>query len=104
MKFTHLSDGELAELAARIDAELTRRAILASEPAGAELVVTTQGCFRCEFVRCGKSRCRCSSTSYRHGPYWYRYYRRAGRLVSKYVGKKLPNSVQLEFDVDQQKR
>lgn len=48
----------------------------------------TQGriTFRQEMVRCGKDGCtRCP-----HGPYWYAYWREAGRTRSRYVGKTLP--------------
>jgi hypothetical protein len=42
--------------------------------------------FRQEMVRCGKDGCtRCP-----HGPYWYAYWREAGRTRSRYVGKELP--------------
>ena len=45
--------------------------------------------FRQESVRCGKQGCR----SCPHGPYWYAYYREAGRLRSRYIGKDLPSGV-----------
>ncbi|MDH5371844.1 MAG: hypothetical protein OEX97_02755 [Acidimicrobiia bacterium] len=36
-------------------------------------------------IRCGKPNCtRCP-----HGPYWYAYWREAGRRKSRYVGKLL---------------
>lgn len=42
--------------------------------------------YRLEHVRCGKRGCtRCP-----HGPYWYAYWREAGRLKSRYIGKNLP--------------
>jgi len=51
------------------------------QPAG-EAKVT----YRLEHVRCGKPGCtRCP-----HGPYWYAYWREAGRLKSRYIGKNLP--------------
>jgi hypothetical protein len=28
--------------------------------------------WRQEYRKCGKLNCRCASTEYRHGPYWYR--------------------------------
>jgi hypothetical protein len=38
---------------------------------------------RRQWVRCGKENCtRCP-----HGPYWYAYWREAGRRRSRYVGK-----------------
>ena len=43
--------------------------------------------YRCEAVRCGKPRCKCTSGAL-HGPYWYAYYRDPGsRLRSTYIGK-----------------
>jgi hypothetical protein len=42
--------------------------------------------YRQELVRCGRPTCtRCP-----HGPYWYAYWREAGRRRSRYVGKELP--------------
>lgn len=40
--------------------------------------------YQLERVHCGK---KCNGCP--HGPYWYGYYRSAGRVVSKYVGKTL---------------
>lgn len=31
-----------------------------------------------------------------HGPYWYRYYRRDGAMVSEYVGKEIPAELATE--------
>jgi hypothetical protein len=43
--------------------------------------------FRQEHVRCGREGCtRCP-----HGPYWYAYWREAGRLRSRYIGKRRPD-------------
>jgi hypothetical protein len=50
------------------------------------------GTYRLEMVSCGKARCRKCADGPGHGPYWYRYYRRDGRVVSKYVGKTLPGA------------
>ena len=41
---------------------------------------------RLEHVRCGKASCHCTAGE-GHGPYWYAYSRKAGRLTSEYVGK-----------------
>ena len=88
------SDDELAEAAEAIEAELTRRALVAradDERQGEviELRSTPGGCYRLEKVRCGKPNCRCAAGQL-HGPYWYLYQRRGGKLASKYVGKRLP--------------
>ena len=40
---------------------------------------------RREHVRCGKEGCHCAANE-GHGPYWYAYYRKAGRLTSMYIG------------------
>lgn len=47
--------------------------------------------FQREFVRCGKSRCKCT-VGILHGPYWYSYHwnKRRRVYVSKYVGRELP--------------
>jgi hypothetical protein len=42
--------------------------------------------YRCEYVRCGKSHC----SGCPHGPYWYGYERRDGKLHKKYFGKPDP--------------
>jgi len=47
------------------------------------------GRYRLEKVLCGKQ-CSTCEKGPEHGPYWYWYGRRGGRLVSRYVGKKLP--------------
>ena len=41
---------------------------------------------RLEYVRCGKASCHCAQDA-GHGPYWYAYSRKAGRLTSEYIGK-----------------
>jgi hypothetical protein len=41
---------------------------------------------RLEYVRCGKASCHRAQDA-GHGPYWYAYSRKAGRLTSEYVGK-----------------
>ncbi|HEX5733359.1 MAG TPA: DUF6788 family protein [Blastocatellia bacterium] len=57
--------------------------------AGREVVSTRRvggGWEREEMVRCGKEGCRCARGDL-HGPYRYRYWREAGRIRSKYLGK-----------------
>ena len=42
--------------------------------------------YRQEHVRCGKDGCgRCP-----HGPYWYAYWKEAGRTRKRYIGRTLP--------------
>ena len=43
--------------------------------------------YQLEKISCGKERCR--RCPHGHGPYWYSYQRRDGRVVSKYIGKEL---------------
>jgi hypothetical protein len=58
---------------------------------GREVVESRQAgkvTYRLEMVKCGKLTCRCAS-GLLHGPYWYAYQKKAGRLKSRYVGKDL---------------
>jgi hypothetical protein len=48
--------------------------------------------FRAEYVKCGKKGCK----SCPHGPYWYGYERKNGRLHKKYYGKLDPRDRQRE--------
>lgn len=80
----------LDELAWQLKYKFDRRA---PELAPNENVVAerTRGAvtYRSELVRCGKANCRCAKKGGSlHGPYWYAYRRRSGRLQSIYVGKK----------------
>lgn len=52
---------------------------------------TLPGTVISEHKRCGKTNCRCAGTdrSRLHGPYFYRYWREAGRLRKEYVPKEL---------------
>jgi len=42
--------------------------------------------YRLQRVRCGKAKCKCA-TGAGHGPYWYSFSRKGGRLKSRYIGK-----------------
>lgn len=44
--------------------------------------------FQREYVKCGNKRCR----SCPHGPYWYGYAHRRGRMHKKYFGKADPRA------------
>lgn len=47
--------------------------------------------YQLEPVCCGKKECStCGGNSYKHGPYWYRYFWNGSKWKSEYVGKKLP--------------
>jgi hypothetical protein len=82
---------ELEDLRNRIEAELTHRELQKQEPAQGRQVVEEKphsaGTLRLEMVKCGKDRCKKCERGEGHGPYWYLYYRRNGKLTSKYVGK-----------------
>ena len=41
-----------------------------------------------EKIRCGNPTCKCAKGSL-HGPYWYAYSKKNGKLSSKYIGKNL---------------
>jgi predicted ATPase/DNA-binding SARP family transcriptional activator len=44
-----------------------------------------------QYRRCRKAGCsRCSGDQPGHGPYWFAYWREAGRVHSRYVGKNIP--------------
>jgi hypothetical protein len=44
-------------------------------------------------VRCGKDRCKKCAQGSGHGPYWYLYFPRNGKLLSRYIGKVLPDDL-----------
>jgi hypothetical protein len=82
---------ELESLRNRIEAELARRELAEKEPAPGRQVVEERpalaGTLRLEMVNCGKDRCKKCERGEGHGPYWYLYFRRNGKLASKYIGK-----------------
>jgi len=43
------------------------------------------GSLHAQLVRCGRSWCRCADGGPLHGPYYYRFYREAGKQHKKYV-------------------
>ena len=45
------------------------------------------GSLHTQWVRCGRSWCRCSHGCDLHGPYFYRFYREAGKQHKEYVPK-----------------
>ena len=42
------------------------------------------------YVRCGKASCKRCSLNGGHGPYWYGYIHRDGRMYTRYFGKQHP--------------
>ncbi len=91
--------GELEELRNRIEVELARREPADREPPEGRQVVKEKphgaGTLRLEMVKCGKERCRKCAEGPGHGPYWYLYLRRNGKLTSRYIGKMLPDELEV---------
>ena len=50
--------------------------------------------YRLEMVRCGKQACKKCAASEGHGPYWYAYFRKNGKMKSRYIGKNLAEGKQ----------
>ena len=48
---------------------------------------SSRGTLQRELVRCGREGCRKCADGPAHGPYWYPYLHKDGRLISRYVGK-----------------
>ena len=88
---------ELEDLRNRTDAELARREFAERELASGRRVVEERparaGTLRLEMVRCGKERCKKCAEGSGHGPYWYLYFRRNGKLTSRYIGKMIPDDL-----------
>ncbi len=89
--------GELQAALERIEQELVRRELEEREEKATREVVETKhtpkGSYQLELVDCGKDRCKKCAKGPSHGPYWYHYFRRGGRLTSRYIGKNLPPEV-----------
>ncbi|VVB71997.1 Uncharacterised protein [uncultured archaeon] len=78
---------EIRELVEHIIEERAKPPREEDLPANREVLkVKTSGSmtFRLERVSCGKNCKGCP-----HGPYWYGYWREAGKTRSKYIGKNL---------------
>jgi hypothetical protein len=88
---------ELETLENRIEGELTRRELAQREPTESRQVVeerpASTGTLRLEMVKCGKTRCKKCREGGGHGPYWYLYFRRNGKLTSRYIGKRIPDEL-----------
>lgn len=85
---------ELEELAVRIARELEERPAQKEKKPGREVVErrrSSRGTLQRELVRCGKEGCKKCADGSAHGPYWYHYFYKDGRLVSRYVGKEPKN-------------
>jgi hypothetical protein len=90
---------ELETLRNRIEGELARRELAEREPAENRQVVeerpASAGTLRLEMVKCGKEHCRKCREGPAHGPYWYLYFRRNGKLTSRYIGKRIPEALEV---------
>lgn len=53
--------------------------------------------YRLESIRCGKEKCKCARGKL-HGPYWYSYTRIKDRVISQYIGKRLPKDVKKKIE------
>ena len=102
LKPTQLENASTEELEAlrnRIKGELTRRELAQREPVEGRQVVEERparaGTLRSEMVKCGKARCRKCERGEGHGPYWHLYYRRNGKLTSRYIGKMVPDELKV---------
>jgi len=91
MQIENLTTVQLEALQDHIQAEIFRRELEQRHTSGREVIGlvlhTPVGTMREEFVACGKGRCKKCTNGPSHGPYWYLYYRKDKKLVSKYVGK-----------------
>jgi hypothetical protein len=83
----------------RLEAELARRELAKREPAAGRQVVeekpASAGTLRLEMVKCGKERCKKCAEGPAHGPYWYLYFRKNGKLISRYIGKIIPDELKM---------
>jgi hypothetical protein len=89
--------GELGSLRDRIEAELARRELADTKLIPGRQIVeerpASAGTLRLEMVKCGKDRCKKCERGEGHGPYWYLYFRRNGKLTSRYIGKMIPEDL-----------
>src|SRR3954454_16028177 len=96
-QITMVTTAELEELRNSIEAELARRELAERGPAPGRQVVeersSNAGTLRLEMVKCGKDRCKKCERGEGHGPYWYLYFRRNGKLTSRYIGKMISNNL-----------
>jgi hypothetical protein len=91
---------ELEVLRNRIASELARRELAMREPTEGRQVVEERparaGTLRLEMVKCGKERCKKCRRGEGHGPYWYLYFRKKGTLKSRYIGKMIPDDLEVQ--------
>jgi DNA-binding SARP family transcriptional activator len=71
---------------------------------GVNTFMSAKVTYRQQFTRCGKQRCHKCRQGAGHGPYWYAYWSVNGRTVSKYLGKDLPEDVEIEIETRAQQQ
>lgn len=81
---------ERRELYRFLALRLGRKPKLTAQVARIEKPTGNAVTFREERVKCGDKSCHCAKGGALHGPYWYRYERKDGKLCKRYVGKKRP--------------
>jgi hypothetical protein len=93
-----MTTDELRGLRDRVEAILAERELQQKKTSSTREIVETRpaprGTLRREKVRCGKKSCKKCKEGPAHGPYWYLFYYRNGRLTSKYIGKELPKDLE----------
>ncbi len=72
---------DLEYLLESLGREVEARKVMAPDDA---MLPTIADGWRQEYRKCGKPTCRCASTDYRHGPYWYRSIWMDGRAKKQY--------------------
>lgn len=78
----------LSALSWEIDGSISAAPTLAHDDRVVEERTEGRTTFRLELRTCGKGNCKCARGEL-HGPYWYAYQRKKGKLTSRYVGKNL---------------
>lgn len=100
----YLTDAELRDRRALIDAELQareaertraereaqeaeRERARAARARARQPLPSVGEWVQFEYTCCSRKTCKiCKGTEYRHGPYWFHYFRKNGRQTSRYVG------------------
>ncbi len=94
----HLTQGEIDRLIQFLRTLVDRRAAAAQVQVWQEEIPVRPGwevieekrsdyvTYRRERIRCGEEKFKCNM-GLLDGPFWYAYYRRDNRLISKYIGK-----------------
>ena len=90
---TGKNTGKSGKVSAGVDVGRRRRRRRARARIVVEKMQRGNVTYQRELVKCGKPKCSRCRRRPAHGPYWYGYWRswsKGGRVVSKYIGKILP--------------